>query len=107
MQLTIDERLALLPLLPPESNYPGVQEITRARMVLGLTDEEAEEIEVVSVGEGMIKWDREKALGLIVDIPFGEWMTNTIRDVLRNLHEEYKLRPEIMSLYEKFILDYE
>lgn len=106
MQLTVNERMALLALLPEESNYPGVREINKTRMILGLTDEESKELEVVSDGE-RISWNPEKALGMIVDLPFGEWMTETIRGVLRELHEEYKLRPEIMTLYEKFIKDYE
>jgi len=107
MKLTVSERLTLLGLLPEESDYAGVKEIFRLRTLLGLTDEEAQQIEVVPVEGGRIQWDQEKALGLIVDIAMGEWITETIRGVLRDLDREHQLRVEVMSLYEKFILDYE
>jgi hypothetical protein len=107
MKLSVGERLTLLGILPEESNYAGVREIFRLRQLLGLTDGESKEIEVQPTGDGRIQWNQEKALGLIVDIAMGEWITEMIRGVLRDLDKEYKLSPEIMSLYEKFILDYE
>jgi hypothetical protein len=107
MKLTVGERLTLLGLLPDESNFAGVKEIFRMRTLLGLTDEEASEIDVEPTGDGRIQWDNDKALGMIVDIPMGEWITEVIRGELHDLHKDYKLRVEVMSLYEKFILDYE
>ncbi len=107
MKLTVGERLTLLGLLPDESNFAGVKEIFRLRTLLGLTDEESATIEVVPLPDGRIQWDQEKALGLIKDIPMGEWITEVIRGELRDLDKDYQLRVEVMSLYEKFILDYE
>ena len=107
MKLTVGERLTLLGLLPDESNFAGVKEIFRMRSLLGLTDEESATIKVEPTGDGRIQWDQEKALGLIVDIPMGEWITEVVRGELRDLDREYQLRVEVMSLYEKFILDYE
>ena len=107
MKLTVGERLTLLGLLPDESNFAGVKEIFRMRSLLGLTDEEAATIKVEPTSDGRIQWDQEKALGLIVDIPMGEWITEVVRGELRDLDREYQLRVEVMSLYEKFILDYE
>ena len=107
MKLTVGERLTLLGLLPEESNFAGVKEIFRLRSLLGLTDKEAKEIEVKPVEGGRIQWDQEKALGMIVDIPMGEWITEVIRGELRQLNEDYGMTVEVMSLYEKFILDYE
>ena len=108
MILTVAERLTLIGLLPGESNYPGVKEIFRLRQLLSLTDEESKEIDVQQ-GElpGTIMWDQEKALGLNADIAMGEWITEVIRGELRDLNEEYQLKPETMGLYEKFINDYE
>jgi len=108
MILTVAERLTLLGLLPNESNYPGVKEIFRLKQLLSLTDDESKEINVQQ-GEmpGTIMWDQEKALGLNADIAMGEWITEVIRGELRDLNEDYKLTPEVMSLYEKFIQDYE
>ena len=107
MKLTVGERLTLLGLLPEESNYAGVREIFRTRQLLGLTDEESTTIKVEPTGDGRIQWDQEKALGLIVDIAMGEWITEVVRGVLRDLDREYRLRPEIMTLYDKFVIDYE
>ena len=108
MKLSVSERLTLLGLLPDESNYAGVREIYRTRQLLGLTDAEAAEIKVERVeGTNQIQWDQEKALGMIVDIAMGEWMTEVIRGELRALDKGHHLKPEIMSLYEKFIIDYE
>ena len=107
MKLTVGERLTLLGLLPDESNFAGVKEIFRLRQLLGLTDEEATEIEVQPTSDGRIQWDQDKALGMIVDIAMGEWITEVIRGELRDLDKDYQLRVEVMSLYEKFILDYE
>ena len=107
MKLTVGERLTLLGLLPDESNFAVVKEIFRMRSLLGLTDEESATIKVEPTGDGRIQWDQEKALGLIVDIPMGEWITEVVRGELRDLDREYQLRVEVMSLYEKFILDYE
>lgn len=108
MKLSVSERLTLLGLLPDESNFAGVKEIYRLRQLLGLTDEEAKELEV-SPGavSGTIQWNPDKALGLIVDIPMGEWITEVIRGELRSLNEKSILKVEFMSLYEKFINDYE
>ena len=107
MKLTVGERLVLLGILPEESNYAGVAEIHRLRSLLGLTDKESAEIEVEPTGDGRIQWNQEKALGLIVDIAMGEWITNVIRGELREMNEDYGLKVEVMSLYEKFIHDYE
>ena len=108
MKLMVNERLTLLGLLPDESNYAGVKEIFRLRQLLGLTDEESKELEVSpGVVSGTIQWNPDKALGLIVDIPMGEWITEVIRGELRELNQKSMLKVEFMSLYEKFINDYE
>jgi hypothetical protein len=106
MKLSVPERLKLLELLPEEASYPGIKEIYRTTLLLGLTDEEAKEVEAKQ-HEGMIQWNIEKALGLIVDIPIGEWMTNTFREILQERSREGNLTMPEISLYEKFILDYE
>ena len=41
------------------------------------------------------------------DIPFGEWMTEAVREVLYDLNKDRKIAADLMSIYEKFVLDYE
>ena len=106
MKLTVHERLKLLELLPEKASYSGIMEIHRTSMLLSLTGNEAEQIEVKQEG-GQIQWNQEKALTLIVDIPIGEWLTNVIRLALREKDRESDLEPAEISLFEKFILDYE
>ena len=106
MKLTVHERLKLLDIMPDKESYAGMLEVHRTTLLLSLTNEEAEEIEVKYV-EGMVQWNQEKALGLIVDVPFGEWITNKIRMALRELDREGDLSMAELTLFEKFIMDYE
>lgn len=106
MRLSVQERFKLLELIPEKSTYAGVKEFIRANALLTLTEEEAEELDVKFV-DGMIQFNPEKAMGLIVDVPMGEWMTNIFRTVLREKDHEGDLQPAEASLFEKFIMDYE
>ena len=107
MRLTVPERLVLLELLPEENTYSGLTEIRRLIMLLSLTADETEELEVKLLPNGQISFEQEKALGMIADIPIGEWMTNTIRTILRLKSDDGEMKLAEASLYEKFILDYE
>ena len=106
MILTIHERLKLLEILPLESNYPGMKEVLRGHNLLSLTDDEAKELDV-KVEDNRIIWNVEKSLTMDKDIPFGEWLTETVRDILYQMHKDYKITADLMSLYQKFCLDYE
>ena len=106
MILTIHERLKLLELLPKEEDYKGMREIIRAINLLSLTDEEGKELDV-KFEEGRIFWDIEKSLTMDTDIPFGEWITEAVREVLHEMHKNKKITADLMSIYEKFVLDYE
>ncbi len=106
MILTIHERLTLVELLPPENTFAGIKEIYKARLHLSLTDEEMKEVGVV-FKDGMVEWNPEKALSMDKDIPFGEWMVETIRGILVARDKEGKITEREMSLFEKFVRDYE
>jgi hypothetical protein len=106
MELTVPERMKLLELLPEKSTFAGINEIHRLRLLLQLNNDEIAEIDAKLDGE-MIKWDQEKAIALLVDIPMGEWVTNVIRQVLREKDLASDLEPAEISLFERFILDYQ
>lgn len=106
MKLTVQERLELLEIMPANESYSGIKEINRTQLLLALSGDEWKELEVVQE-EGNISWNPEKAMTLIVDIPMGEWLTNTIRGILRQMDRELQIKPQQMSLFEKFVLDYE
>ena len=105
MNLTIDERFVLAGLLPSEESYNGMTEIARLKMHLILSDEEATTIKLAREGNG-VRWDSGAAAQVIKDIPIGEWLTNVIREILRDKSDKHKLSEREMSLYEKFIVDY-
>ena len=106
MKLTVPERLKLLEIMPEKSTFAGVKDIHMTNLLLNLTGDEADEVEAKFEGDRMF-WNQEKALGLLVDIPMGEWMTNTIRLVLREMDHEGELEAAEITLFEKFIMDYE
>ena len=106
MKLTVPERLKLLEILPEKSTFAGIKDIYTTSLLLNLTGEEADQVEAKFEG-GRMFWNQEIAMGLIVDIPMGEWMTNTVRQVLRELDHEGELDAAEITLFEKFIMDYE
>ena len=106
MKLTVPERLKLTEILPEKSTYAGVSEIHRLHMILMLTNEEIIEIDAEHQ-EGRISWNQDKALTLIVDVPMGEWVTNVIRQILREKDLAGDLDRTEMSLFERFIIDYQ
>ena len=107
MRLSVPERLVLLELLPEKNTYSGLVEIRRLLMLLSLTGDEADELGVKMLEGGQVSFEQEKALGMIVDIPMGEWITNIIRTILRERNDDGELKVAEASLYEKFIMDYE
>ena len=107
MQLSVHERLRLLEILPKTESYAGVKEVYRASLQLSLTEEEVVELEVVIGEDGRIGMNNDKALKLNADIPIGEYLTNVIRQILKTKDETKDLNIVEMSLFEKFIMDYE
>jgi len=106
VKLTVAERLVLANLLPAEESYAGMVEIRKLKAHLAFSGEEAQEIELTQDAHG-IKWNNEKAIQIVKDIPMGEWMTNVIRGILREKNGKNALAEREMSLYEKFIIDYD
>ena len=105
MNLTVQERFLLGELLPKEESYAGMTEIYKLKIHLSISEEEVKAIELVKDSNG-VRWNPEKATEVIKDVPMGEWITNIIRDNLREKNEKRKLQEKHMSLYEKFVVDY-
>jgi len=106
MKLGIYERMELLQLLPPHDTYAGMKEIFTTKLLLNPTPEEAKIINMKQEGNRLV-WDPAAAEGLVVDIPFSEFMFNMIRDILRRRSDEGKISDNQLTLYEKFVMDYE
>lgn len=107
MILEIQERLALLELLPKEGDYAALKTLRRAREIISIGPEENEALEFETKPGGILVWNTEASIDLIRDLPIDEWTTNTIREILINLSNENKLSDMQLTLYEKFVANYE
>jgi len=105
MKLNTFERMTLIPLLPTEESYAGMGDISKTKMSLQLTAEEAQQL--IIPGSPNQQLDPAKSIGHIKDIPISEWMTKTIRKVLVDLDNKKSLKENQLTLFAKFVLDYE
>ncbi len=107
MLLEVNERLALMELLPREGDYAAIKTLRRAREMINFTPEENEELDFKNKGNNILVWDVEAGEKMVRDIPVDEWTSNTIRDILINLSNDKKLSDMQYSLYVKFVVNYE
>ena len=107
MLLEVNERLALLELLPREGDYASIKTLSRAREMISFTPEENIELKFESKGNNILVWDVEAGEKLVRDIPIDEWTSNTIREILINLSNEKALTDMQYSLYVKFVIHFE
>ncbi len=107
MLLEVNERLALMELLPREGDYAAIKTLRRAREMIGFTPEENKELDFKDKGNNILIWDVEAGEKMVRDIPVDEWTTNTIRDILINLSNDKTLSDMQYSLYVKFVVNYE
>ena len=107
MLLEVQERLALLELLPREGDYASIKTLRRAREMISFTPEENKELEFENKGNNILVWDVEASEKMVRDIPVDEWTSNTIREILINLSNEKALTDMQYSLYVKFVIHFE
>lgn len=106
MKLNLQERLVLLELLPEKSDYAGMKEVRRTRELCSFSAEEVKE-HGAKQDDGQYRITPGKMVSVINEIPMGEWITETVRDVLRKRNDKRELEEKFMSLYEKFIVNYQ
>jgi len=100
MKLTVGERLMLLQVLPQEGNIVTLRIIRDLSNNLGLSEEEHKNFEIKQEDQKVswnVKGNEEK------DVQIGEKATDVIVDSLKNLDDNKKLIPQMMSLWDKFI----
>ena len=107
MILEVQERLALMEILPTEGDYASIKTLRRARETISITPDEAENLQFEQQGDGVLAWNPAVAATLVRDIPIDEWTTNTVCEILIKLSNEKKLKDVQLSLYEKFVKDFE
>jgi len=107
MLLEVQDRLALMELLPKEGDYAAIKTIRRAKEMIGFRPEELEALEFEQKEGGVVVWNVKKAAESVCDIPVDEWTTNTIRQKLIGLSNDHKLTDAHFALYEKFVTNFE
>lgn len=101
MLLKIDERMALLSVLPAEGTFATLKQVRKLREELSFADDaEMAKCDVVQKG-GQIKWDRSKDSGK--DVEISETMKEAIVAGLKGLNDKKTLREGHMSIYERFV----
>jgi len=106
MELNFQERVALLKLLPEKEDYAGMKEIRRARETLAISGEEAKKYGE-KTKEGGFNINFAKTAGVMKEVPMGEWLTEKTRDTLRVMNEKHALEEQFVSLFEKFVANYQ
>ena len=82
MLLEIQERLALVQLLPQEGDYAGIKTLRRAREMIYFTEEEKDRLKFEDKPGGVLLWDVNEGAEMVRDIPIDEWTTNTLGTLL-------------------------
>src|SRR5512138_945368 len=108
MLLTISERLMLMDILPQTGDYASLKTITKARLNLSFSALEIKNFGIRQVTENgvpQVTWDREKETE--VDVPVDEYTISVIKQTLIGLNEKHELNVNLLTLFEKFVIDYE
>lgn len=109
MELTLAERRVVMDYLPAKEDYKGLKEIRKARENLAWTGEELMEANkhTQDTGDGKRIYEPAYMESVVVDIPLTEWVTELIRDILRDKAKKHELMEKDFTPYEKFIVDYD
>lgn len=100
MKLSVGERLMLLQILPPMGSIVTLKICKDLSDIIALSEEELDKFKVQHEGD-KVTWDTEKDKG--TELKIGERATDIIVESLKNLDNEKRLIPQMMSLWEKFI----
>ena len=108
MKLTLAERASALNYLPNKEDYHSLLEIRRARECLAWRVEEKEEADKHTMDTPGGKVYEPKHLdSVVVDVPLSQWAVDLIRKGLREKCEKHDLMDKEVSLYQKFIVDFD
>jgi hypothetical protein len=100
MILSLQERLAVLSLLPDKGDYVTLKVLMKLKLSVGLTDEEIEKWGVRhDVDTKMVYWEENGE----AEIPISEVANGIIIDSLRDLEKNKQLTEQYFELYGKFI----
>ena len=99
MNLTIEERLLLLTLLPKEEDITTIKIVQDLRGHLSFTEQEHVKYKIVTK-DNQITWE---ASDDTVEIKIGERATDVIKKYLKLLNEQKKLTERHINLWNMFM----
>lgn len=100
MELSVQERVVILSLLPNEGSFATLKILDQLRMGLSFTEDEFKKWDIVEVTqEGRINWQENGK----AEIPIGEKATDIIVDALKKRDKADTLPMQAIDVYEKFI----
>jgi len=98
MEFTVEERLATLALLPPEGSLVTMKIIHDLRQALAFSEEELAVLQFQQNND-QLTW--QNGVGL-KEVEVGPQAVKVVRDLLKKLDEDEKIREAHLSLVEKF-----
>ena len=102
MKLDVRERLVLLSVLPQEGNFITLKVVRKLREGLSFSEEELKQYKFVQEDQ-RVTWD-DKA-EQVKEIEIGEKAMDIIKEALKKLNEDKKLKDEHFTIYQKFVGD--
>ena len=100
MRLSVQERFALLDLLPQQGDYMTLKIVRQLREELSFSEEEHEALKFSPVAEGRVTW--ESSADPLKEFAFGRTQERVIKDVLEKVDKAKNLKMDHFSVYEKF-----
>jgi len=100
MKLDVRERLVLLSVLPQEGNFITLKVVRKLREGLSFNEEELKQYNFVQEDQ-RVTWDDKVEQSKEIEI--GEKAMDIIKEALKKLNEDKKLKDEHFTIYEKFV----
>ena len=102
IDLTVLERLVLLNVMPKEGNFTTLKLVRKFREELSFDEAENKALGFKQEGD-QVKWNEAANIVKKFEIGDDSKVRELIRDALKKLSDEKKLRDEHFTLYEKFV----
>ena len=104
VNLSVGDRINLLNILPTEGDFSLLRISREASILIGLSDEELKEFEVVTNNvEGQISYTWNQGGNKDIELELGPRAFAMICDILEKKDKEKKLLMNQYDLYEKFV----
>jgi len=102
MKLNIQERIALLQILPAEGDIVTLRVLGDMQKAIGFSEETIKKYDIVTKDQ-RVTWNAKGVEE--TEIELGEKATEIIKEALLKLDKEKKLNGSQITIYEKFVQD--